>query len=1183
AKLLGAKPQELDSNSSLLELGADSIVLVEAIEMVEKLFQLKLSVRQLFEEFNTLSALAAYIAKHRPVKKEVITAVETTAITPPNPAEELSPSEANIRNEDRTCSPSSSSPQVWAEGKNELPLQSSGAEQIISQQLRVMEQLFTQQLAVLNKQSSTTPVNRAAQSTGKAVRGKPAPTSTRPWAAIQTQRRELSKEQQSFLEQFIADYNKRTKQSKAQMEQSRQVIADFRNSVGFRLETKEILYPIVCKQAAGSHIWDIDGNEYIDYCLGYGVHFFGHSPAFLDKALKDKISEGYAIGPQSHLSLSAGNLIKKMTGMTRVAFCNSGTHAVDTAIRIARAYSQKNKIISFSSSYHGHSDHTLAFSRKKDDGYESFPIGPGISEALIQDVVVLPYADEAVFAYIRQHADEIAAILVEPVQSRQPDLQPRDFLKQLRQLTEECKLILIFDEMVNGFRIHQGGAQAWFGVQADIVTYGKLIASGLPIGVVAARGDFLDCLDGGAWEFGDESYPQKETTFFGGTFNQNPLTMAAAEAVLRYLKEEGPSLQEELNQRAESLVSRVNAFLSAEDYPLKVVNFGTMFRFTMPGNASYLYQPLEMDLFYAGMIHRGIYIWEGRTCYISTAHTEADLDYFVAAVQDTLMQLRSNGFFPGKIPAVLNASLAFPSVSIKSHLKTIYGIHQQSTSSKTQQQTRFWERSQSKLAQLGQHIEENPETEKAKLKIGISFFGTYSNDYNESKYDLVLSASRFADSHGFSAVWLPERHFHEFGGLSPNPSVLCSAISQVTQNINLRAGSVVLPLHHPIRVAEDWAIIDNLSNGRTGIAFASGWHPDDFILAQNTYGQQRDVMLDAIPVIQDLWRGNSVKVDGVKGKPRDIKLYPMPKQKELPIWLTIVNSTDMYKKAGQMGAGILTNLLGQSIEDLRRNIAVYRESLKAHGYAPQMGNVTVLLHTYLDADAQLAVNTARKPFCDYLKSSVGLFKNLIANEQLNIDVDTLSEEDKDFILAKAYDNYVKNSALIGSPQSVQPIINQLYRAGVDEIACFIDFGIDPDKAQKGLIYINELKDLPQGDKAIEYPLTREQRQIFALNRINPTAYLAYNEACVLKFKGLLNVDHLEQSIHYAIKRHPALRTVINEGGLSQRILADYKFSLLRQPANEINSQITAFRDQPFNLNKDLPIRALLLSFSAEQH
>lgn len=1185
AKLLNAEPDDLNSNSSLLELGADSIVLVEAIEMIEKIFGIKLSVRQLFEEFNTLSALATYVAQNTSIKTQDSSIDEKPIIEQTKEVQSTEPlPQINTATAHVTTTPPIIETNTLTTGDT------NAVQQVISQQLKLVEQLFTQQLAVFNQQpSKLTTLSTAAHNHNN--KEKSAPTS-RPWAAIQTQRRQLTTEQQLFLDSFLNAYSNKTAKSKQHMQQSRQVISDFRNSVGFRLETKNILYPIVTKKAAGSRIWDLDGNEYIDYCLGYGVHFFGHTPSFLNKALTDKIAEGYSIGPQSHLSLSAANLIKKMTGMTRVAFCNSGTHAVDTAIRIARAQSKKRKIITFTGSYHGHSDHTLAFSRKTANSYDSFPVASGICESLIQNVTVLPYAESTSLDYILQHADEIAAVLVEPVQSRQPDIQPKEFLKQLREVTQQSNVILIFDEIVNGFRIHQGGAQAWFDIQADIVTYGKLIASGLPIGIVAAREELLDCLDGGAWEYGDESYPKKETTFFGGTFNQNPLTMAATEAVLRYLDTQGPSLQERLNHKIESLVSRVNVFLNTYDFPLKIVNFGTMFRFTMPGNTSYLYQPIEMDLFYLGMIHHGIYIWEGRTCYISTAHTDEDMDYFVEAVQQTLINMRSNGFFPGKIPELAKTSASFPQSTINSHLKTIYGIHHQSTSNTTQQQKRFWERSQSKLAQLSKSVIENELSRSTSLKIGISFFGTYSNDYNQSKYDLVLSASKFADQHGFSAVWLPERHFHEFGGLSPNPSVLCSAISQVTNTIHLRAGSVVLPLHHPIRVAEDWSIIDNLSNGRTGIAFASGWHPDDFILAPNTYGQQRDVMLDAITVIQSLWQGGSVMVDGVKGTPIEVTLYPMPKQKELPTWLTVVNSKDMYQKAGQMGSGILTNLLGQNIEDLKNNIATYRESLQEHGYAPETGNVTILLHTFLDAKASLAVDTARKPFCNYLKSSVGLFKNLISSEKLNIDVDALTEEDKDFILNKAYDSYVNNSALIGSPQSVEHIINLLKDAGVDEIACFIDFGIDPDKVQKSLIYINELKGILDSrsvkqdsvaEKVQSYPLTREQRQIFALNAINPEACLAYNEACVLRFRGLLKPELLEQSIQYSISRHVALKTLINENGLTQHVLKNYAFSLTMEQAKDIPRQISAYRDLAFDLQQEIPLRALLLSVDANEH
>ncbi|NEQ87558.1 MAG: aminotransferase class III-fold pyridoxal phosphate-dependent enzyme, partial [Moorea sp. SIO2I5] len=231
------------------------------------------------------------------------------------------------------------------------------------------------------------------------------------------------------------------------------------------------------------------------------------------------------------------------------------------------------------------------------------------------------------------------------------DLQPKEFLQQLRQFTKEASIPLIFDEVVTGFRIHQGGSQAWFGIEADIATYGKCVGGGTPIGMIAGKAIYMDGIDGGQWYYGDDSYPQKLQTFFAGTFNKNPLSMAAARAVMQHLKTQGPALQENLNQRASKLVTAINAYLKQEDVAIKMVNFGAVFRLVPSGNYSYKSQPIGLDLLFYKLIEKGVYMWEGRNgpaCFISTAHTDEDIDYIISAVKESISEMRQGGFFAKK-------------------------------------------------------------------------------------------------------------------------------------------------------------------------------------------------------------------------------------------------------------------------------------------------------------------------------------------------------------------------------------------------------------------------------------------------------------------------------------------------------------------------------------------------------
>jgi amino acid adenylation domain-containing protein/thioester reductase-like protein len=272
-------------------------------------------------------------------------------------------------------------------------------------------------------------------------------------------------------------------------------------------------------------------------------------------------------------------------------------------------------------------------------------MAPGVLQSMVDDVLVLTYDSPQSLELIKGHANELAAVLVEPVPSRQPNLQPLAFLQQLRHLTKEAGIALIFDECITGFRLHPGGAQAWFGIEADIVTYAKLVGGGMPIGIIAGKSIYMDKIDGGLWRYGDDSYPEVETTFFAGTFCKHPLAMAAARAVLKHLKMHGSALQEQVNQRTSRLAETLNAYFEKEGLPIQIWYCGSVFRFASSGNFSYLYQPLEMDLLVHHLIEKGVYIWEGRSCFLSTAHSEEDIDRVIQAVKDSVEELQKGGFF----------------------------------------------------------------------------------------------------------------------------------------------------------------------------------------------------------------------------------------------------------------------------------------------------------------------------------------------------------------------------------------------------------------------------------------------------------------------------------------------------------------------------------------------------------
>lgn len=457
----------------------------------------------------------------------------------------------------------------------------------------------------------------------------------------------LTTRQRTWLAEFTARYNRRTANSKRIAAENRRGVADPRSLANYRPLWKELVYQIVADSSAGAHLRDVDGNDYLDVTMGFGANLFGHSPAFVTDAVAEQLRKGVHLGPQSSLTGEVAALIREFTGLERVTFCNTGSEAVLAALRVARTVTKRSKIVYFSGDYHGLFDEVLMRPQQGDGALRSVPVAPGIPLHAGADAIVLDYGAPEALETIRQLGAELAAVLVEPVQSRNPELQPREFLHELRRITRDTGTVLIFDEVITGFRVHPGGAQAWFDVRADLATYGKTIGGGLPFGVLAGAARCMDALDGGAWNFGDDSGPEADLTFFAGTFVRHPLALAAARASLQHLKERGPELQASLNRRTAKLAATLNAFFESEALPLRIHHFGSLFRFHFPPELPHatllVYQLLE----------RGIYFRDAhQNCFLSTAHTDADVARFIAAVKIGVAELQAADFLPRReLPA----------------------------------------------------------------------------------------------------------------------------------------------------------------------------------------------------------------------------------------------------------------------------------------------------------------------------------------------------------------------------------------------------------------------------------------------------------------------------------------------------------------------------------------------------
>ncbi|MGW4503023.1 MupA/Atu3671 family FMN-dependent luciferase-like monooxygenase [Streptomyces sp. NPDC004436] len=342
------------------------------------------------------------------------------------------------------------------------------------------------------------------------------------------------------------------------------------------------------------------------------------------------------------------------------------------------------------------------------------------------------------------------------------------------------------------------------------------------------------------------------------------------------------------------------------------------------------------------------------------------------------------------------------------------------------------------------------------MEFSLFFFSGDGTAAGPGKYDLLMESARFADANGFAGIWVPERHFVDFGGLYPNPSVLAAAIAVQTQRIQIRAGSCVLPLHHPVRVAEEWAVVDNLSGGRAAISAASGWHPDDFLLApgdgQQRYPRRKEEMFEAIETIRRLWAGESVELPRADGSLQSVRSLPRPIRPELPVWVSAQGSPETFVKAGEAGAYLLTGLVAQRPADLKDKIAAYREALVAAGHDPSRAKVTAMVHTFLDSDDDTAREIVREPLTGYLKTF------LAQQDSFASEYSKLSDAERDVMLNATFERYFDTLALLGTPDKCESLIEDLVDIGVDEVACLVDFGLAPDRVVKGLEHLTELKD-----------------------------------------------------------------------------------------------------------------------------
>lgn len=574
-----------DRTRSFVELGLDSLFLTQARHAFQEKFGVKLTFRQLQEEAGTLVGLAAFIDRALPAEDEVNGTVSPL------------PAPAVVRSE------------------------------------------VTKQSGELDRTGCTGLGNDAPDSPRVAPARDEVAAAALPLAPVAPEP-ELGERQRAHLRELTERFTRRTRQSKRFAEDWRRLLVEPRDLANFRRVWKEMVYQIVFERSAGARLWDADGNEYLDLTMGWGTSLLGHSPAGVDEAIAAQLARGIALGPQSPLTAEVAALVRELTGMDRVFFCLTGSDAMMVALRVARTVTGRTRVVFFQGALHGAFDEALLRGGGPDG--RARPWVAGVPANLGENVLVLDPRAPASLETIRRLGREIAAVVIEPIMSRELTADLAPLLRELRETTAQTGSLLVFDEVVTGFRVHPGGAQALLGVQADLVAYGKVLGGGLPLGALAGRGNLLDALDGGEWRFGDDSAPEASMTFHTGSTLRHPLALAAARATLLRLREAGPALQEEVGRRAAVLAGDLNEFLRACGAGFTVAQRSSMFRFEFPAENS------AAPLLAFHLLARGIYLREpAQLNFLSVAHTAADVAAIVAAVQDSVRELQEAGFFPG--------------------------------------------------------------------------------------------------------------------------------------------------------------------------------------------------------------------------------------------------------------------------------------------------------------------------------------------------------------------------------------------------------------------------------------------------------------------------------------------------------------------------------------------------------
>ncbi|MCZ8113536.1 non-ribosomal peptide synthetase/type I polyketide synthase [Silanimonas sp.] len=635
AEVCGQSAADVHADAPLMELGLDSLSATQASLEIERVFGQKLRFRRLMEDLDTVEKLARHFDATLPAGR--------FAPAPNAPSATVTPATL-------VAAPAA----IPAFGALPPASGNDALNALIQQQLVLMQQ----QLAVMSgvavaaaaptQPATLTPPSPPAMQPASQAATASSPTSpvdaapdliAKPFGASAritlAPQLDMTPAQRTWLADFTARYLARYGKSREFSQANRAQMADPRVVTGFNPLWKDLVFPIVADRSEGARVWDIEGNAFIDLLSCFGANLLGYKPQAITQAMHEQLDRGIEVGPQHPLAADVSALLREFSCHERIGLCNTGSEAVMGAMRVARTVTGRKTIAIFSNSYHGIFDEVLVRGTKQ---LRSLAAAPGILAEAVENILVLDYGSEESLRVLRERAHELAAIMIEPVQNKYPTLRPREFVHELRRICDEGGCALILDEVVTGFRLAPGGAQQFYGVRADLCAYGKIIGGGLPMAAIAGSARWMDALDGGWWQFGDDSYPEAGVTYFAGTYVRHPLALAAAKATLQYLKDRGPALYDELNGRTQGMVDRLNAGFAARGAPVKAVHCASLWRLQWDEDQRYV------SLFYYLARLHGLHLYEQFGHFVTEPMGAAEIDRIVEVFHAAIDELMALGF-----------------------------------------------------------------------------------------------------------------------------------------------------------------------------------------------------------------------------------------------------------------------------------------------------------------------------------------------------------------------------------------------------------------------------------------------------------------------------------------------------------------------------------------------------------